>query len=174
MMSGSDRTPLLNGDVVLQMQPHTDWGAAITSHLFLPLQRDRCWQQLTNYPRWVEFFPDITRSDVITSSPAQHWKQIYQAACKNFFLFSARVEVYLRVLEVSEAQQQQIQFRMERGNFSDFSADLYLRDWQGGTLLTYAVRATPLLPVPSMVLEQAMRMDLPNNMRQMRRVLCSR
>jgi hypothetical protein len=39
--------------------------------------------------------------------------------------------------------------------------------------LTYSVEATPLVPVPSLFIEQAMRHDLPGNMRQMRQVICN-
>ncbi|MEM8810920.1 MAG: hypothetical protein AAGF01_33335 [Cyanobacteria bacterium P01_G01_bin.38] len=61
---------------------------------------------------------------------------------------------------------------MERGNFADFAADLVLEDFQQGTLLTYSVKATPLIPAPGFLIEEAMRQDLPGNMRTMRQVLC--
>ena len=79
------------------------------------------------------------------------------------------LEVYLNVIEVV---QQQIQFRLERGTFVDFAADLSLQDCQDGTLLTYAVQATPNIPIPTMFIQQAMQLELPANMRTMRRVIC--
>ncbi|WP_430683895.1 SRPBCC family protein [Leptolyngbya sp. AN02str] len=171
--TGSDRTRLLNGEILLNTQPHTDWGAAVTATMFLPVSRESAWQQLTTYSRWVEFFPDVTRSEVISQTAERSWKRLYQAATKSFLMFSAQVEVYLSVLERHLGDRQHIQFRMERGNFHDFSADLELHDYRDGTLLTYSVKATPTIPVPSMVLQQAMRIDLPSNMQQMRRVLCA-
>ena len=66
-----------------------------------------------------------------------------------------------------------IQFRFERGTFSDFAADLTLEDYGAGTLITYSVKATPLIPVPSFLIEQAIRYDLPGNMKTMRQVMCA-
>ncbi|MGD1944165.1 MAG: cyclase, partial [Leptolyngbyaceae cyanobacterium] len=79
------------------------------------------------------------------------------------------VEIYLKVYEDAFHS---IQFRLEQGTFRDFGADLTLQDWQNGTLLTYTVQATPLIPVPSFLVEQGMRQDLPSNMEHMRRALC--
>jgi carbon monoxide dehydrogenase subunit G len=69
-----------------------------------------------------------------------------------------------------EINQQRIQFVLESGNFHDFSADVQLHACGEGTILTYSVQATPTIPVPSLFIQ----MDLPNNMRQMRRVMCGR
>jgi hypothetical protein len=94
---------------------------------------------------------------------------LYQVGRKAFLAIAAQVEIYLKVYETS---QRSIQFRLEKGTFRDFGADLTLQDWQQGTLLTYTVQATPLIPVPSFLIEQGMRQDLPGNMETMRRVLC--
>jgi hypothetical protein len=105
----------------------------------------------------------------------QGCKRLYQVARKTFFMLSAQVEIYLKVIEtVHTSARQQIQFRMERGSFTDFSAELKLQDHQSGTLLTYSVQATPTIPVPSVFIQEAMRLDLPANMRKMRQVLCGR
>jgi hypothetical protein len=97
-------------------------------------------------------------------------KRLYQAANKAFLLFTAQVEVYLKVLET---QNQRIQFYLESGSFQDFSADLQLQTCGEGTVLTYSVQATPLIPVPGIFIEQAIQMDLPANLKQMRQVLCA-
>jgi len=97
-----------------------------------------------------------------------------QVARKAFLMFSAQVEIYLNVVETAPSStSDQIQFQLEKGQFHDFSADLTLQDYQSGTLLIYAVQATPTIPVPTMLLQEAMRLDLPANMRQMRRVISS-
>ena len=97
-------------------------------------------------------------------------KRLYQVARKAFLFFSAQVEVYLNVFEVV---QQQIQFQLEQGTFGDFAADLKLQDFSAGTLLTYAVQATPNIPIPTIFIQQAMHFELPENMRKMRQVLCT-
>lgn len=166
---------LLAGEILLETSPHTAWGGAVQAQMYLPISRSRAWQQLTDYPRWVHYFPDVSTSKELPPSssssktPPRH-KRLYQAASKAFLIFSAQVEAYLRVYEIL---QQQIQFRFEKGSFLDFSADLQLQDLQDGTLLTYAVRATPTFPVPSIFLQQVMQMGLPDNMRHLRRALCS-
>jgi hypothetical protein len=153
------QTALLSGEILTKAGSHSTWGGRVTALMYLPKVRSHIWQQLTDYSRWVEFFPD---------------KRLYQVAKKAFLLFTAQVEVYLRVLEsVPNEASQKIQFRMEQGNFLDFSADLVLQDWGGGTLLKYAVQATPDFPVPTVFIQQAMQLELPANMRKMRQVLCT-
>ncbi|WP_404789903.1 SRPBCC family protein [Altericista sp. CCNU0014] len=163
---------LLQGEVVLKPRAYNALGGAITAQMYLPIARSLVWQQITDYTRWVQFFPDIVRSEILESNPLRPHRghRLYQAARKNFLVFTAQVEIHLRVFE---NLQRQIRFRMERGSFDDFSAELTLDDCGDGTILTYSVEATPLIPVPSLLIEQAMRHDLPGNMRQMRQVICA-
>lgn len=159
---------LTRGEVLLKTQPHTAWGAAVTARMFLPIARDRAWEQLTNYPRWAEYLPALTRSEVLFQSGAA--KRLCQAASKSFLIFTAHVEIYLNVLETA---QHRILFQLESGSFKDFLADLRLYDHSGGTMLSYTVQATPSIPVPSLFIEQAIQLDLPANLRYMRQVLCA-
>lgn len=167
---------LLSGEILLQTRSHSAWGGAVTAWMYLPLERTQVWQQVTDYPRWVQYFPDLVCSEVLSHGESlQGRKRLYQVAKKTFFMLSAQVEIYLKVIEtVHTSARQQIQFRMERGSFTDFSADLKLQDHQSGTLLTYSVQATPTIPVPSVFIQEAMRLDLPANMRKMRQVICGR
>lgn len=161
---------LVSGEVLLETRSHSAWGGACTASMYLPCQRSHAWQQLTDYPRWVQYFPDLIRSEVINRGDSLKSKRLYQIGRKAFLMFSAEVEIYLKVIETL---QQQIQFRMEKGSFNDFAADLKLQDWSNGTLLTYSVQATPTIPVPSLFIQQAMLLDLPANMRTMRQVICA-
>nr|WP_225938821.1 SRPBCC family protein [Kovacikia minuta] len=167
---------LLNGEIALTTRSHTAWGASVTAQMYLPLERAIAWVQLTDYPRWVQYFPDLARSEIVHRSEAREGnqsldirKRLYQVAKKSFLVLSVQVDAYLNVVETAY---QRIQFHMESGSFSDFSADLKLQDYGGGTLLTYTVQATPLIPVPSMFIQQAIQLDLPANMRNMRQILC--
>ncbi|MGD1852989.1 MAG: SRPBCC family protein [Leptolyngbyaceae cyanobacterium] len=173
MVSTTQQAALLRGDVLIATDNHRGKGAAVTAQMYVPLVRSQLWEQLTDYSRWVHYFPDITQSRELEASVKQRSKRItrklYQAARKAFILFTAQVEIYLNVVEHLH---QSIQFRLERGTFADFAADLVLEDFGEGTLLTYSVKATPMIPAPKFLLEQAMRIDLPGNMKTMRRVLC--
>lgn len=168
---------LLNGKILLETRPHSAWGGAVTAQMYLPLARAIAWRQLTDYPRWVHYFPALTRSEILhwgdsslgARSSVDGCKRLYQVASKAFLFLTAQVDIYLKVIEIA---QQQIQFRLESGSFHDFAADLMLQDYSDGTLLTYCVQATPTIPVPSMLIQQAIQMDLPDNMRTMRQVLC--
>ena len=164
---------LLQGDVLISTRPQGN-GAAVTAKMYVPLVRSQTWQQLTDYSQWVHYFPDIVQSQVLEvkkqSKSHPVTRRLYQVARKAFLMFSAQVEIYLQVFETLH---QKIQFRLERGTFSNFSADLTLEDYQQGTLLTYSVEATPTLPVPSFLIEQAIRHDLPGNMKKMRQVMCA-
>ncbi|KAM3089610.1 SRPBCC family protein [Phormidesmis sp. 146-35] len=171
-----DRIALLQGEVLLTTRAYSAWGGAVTARLYLPLTPDQVWQQLTDYPRWTQYFPDVTHSQVLHSginasnSAKRQVKRLYQSASKAFLVFSAQVEIYLKVLETHH---QRVQFYLESGSFSDFFADLSLEAYENGTVLTYSVQATPTIPVPGLLIEQAIRLDLPTNLRQMRRVMCA-
>jgi hypothetical protein len=171
---GSQANSLIQGEIVLNTRAHSMFGAGVTAQMYLPMQRDRAWVQVTDYPRWVKFFPDVTESRVLERSPLNleqnTHKRIYQAASKSFLFITAQVEIYLQVLETTG---QRIQFYLESGHFHDFEADLQLQDMAEGCLLTYSVQATPTIPVPGPFIQQAVQWDLPHNMRNMRRVLCN-
>ncbi len=157
---------LVQGEILVETRSHKMRGGAVTAWMYLPMVRSQAWQQLTDYPRWVQYFPDITKSEVMYKGEVKH---LYQAAQKAFFFFTAQVEIYLNVIEVLG---QQIQFRMEKGSFEDFNANLELKDCGNGTILAYTVQATPLIPIPSIFIQQAMNLELPANMRKMRQIMC--
>ncbi|MEO1146166.1 MAG: SRPBCC family protein [Cyanobacteria bacterium J06638_22] len=169
-LSLGDRQQLQRGEILLETRSHTDWGAGVTARMYLPTERAEIWQALTCYSRWVAFFPDLTHSEVVEDN-GHRWKRLHQSASKNFVLFQINVSIYLKVFETALNDYHLIRFRMEEGNFRDFSADLHLEDWNGGTVLTYSVQATPTVPIPSMFIQQAIRLDLPANLKQMRRCL---
>lgn len=164
---------LLRGEILLSTETYTAWGAAVTAQMYLPLNREKVWQQLADYPRWVQYFPDITQSRILHSegsvATTNGSKRLYQAASKTFLFLTAQVEVYLQVFETL---QQRIEFRLESGSFTDFFADLKLKDFMNGTLLTYFVRATPTIPIPGVFIQQAIHFDLPTNMQTMRKAIC--
>ncbi len=164
---------LLQGDVLISSK-EVGTGATVTATMYVPMVRSQTWQKLTDYSKWVQYFPDIVQSQVLEvkkqSKAHPMTRRLYQVARKAFLMFSAQVEIYLQVIETVH---QKIQFRLERGTFSDFAADLTLEDYGQGTLLTYSVQATPSLPVPSFFIEQAIRHDLPGNMKSMRQVMCA-
>jgi hypothetical protein len=164
---------LLLGEVLLKTQPYTAWGASVTAQMYLPRDRATIWQQLTNYPRWVEYFPALSESRVLSCTNGQSQlgviKRLHQVASKNFLLFTARADVYLDVVETA---QHRLQFHLASGSFNDFFAELKLQRHCNGIILTYFVQATPIIPVPSVFIQQAIQFDLPANMRNMRQVLC--
>jgi hypothetical protein len=169
--SASEHIALLRGDILIAPQTHYQGAASVMAQMYVPLPRTQIWPQVTNYRRWTQFFPNITHSEVLeTVKTASHrYRRLYQVGCKGFMVLTAQVEIYLRVFETACDR---IQFRLEQGTFSHFAADLHLQDLNGGTLVTYAVQAAPTIPVPAFLIEQAMKTDLPGNMRQMRQVLC--
>lgn len=161
---------LRKGDVLVQTKPHTLCGGALNATMYLPKSRSHVWDSLTDYPRWSAYFPDVTQSRIIEDSKDKKLgRRLYQAAEKSFLFINAQVNIFLRVFEL---EQQYIRFQFEKGSFSDFTADLRLSDFEEGTLLQYSVAATPLIPVPSFFVEQAMKMDLPVNLRNMRKEIC--
>ncbi len=166
-LSWSQQKALLQGEILLETRPHSSWGGAVTAKMHVPIVRSSVWQQVTDYPRWVQYFPDLIKSEVLHQDNV---KRVYQVAQKSFVFITAQVEIYLNVFEV---EGQHIQFRLEKGTFTDFMADLKLQDFSNGTLLTYSVKATPNIPIPSVFVQQGMNLELPRNLKQMRQVLCA-
>ncbi|UZQ52942.1 cyclase [Trichothermofontia sichuanensis B231] len=163
---------LIRGAIVTQPHTYSDWGGAVTAWVYIPRDRAQVWHHITHYSRWTEYFPDVTRSEVLgVVAAGVTRKRLYQTAQKSFFLLNLEVEVFLDVIEQPETGDT-IAFRLERGSLRDFAADLWLYPYQQGTILSYRVQATPTIPVPSCFIQQAMQMDLPNNLRQMRQVMC--
>lgn len=164
---------LLDGEILLETQPYACGGGAVVARMYLPVERAIVWHHVTDYPRWVQYFPALTHSEVLQAATgSKGGKRLYQVASKAFLMLTAQVEIHLRVFErVHQTVGHQIQFCLEQGSFTDFSADLTLRDLQAGTLLTYSVKATPKIWVPSVLIQEAMRLDLPHNLRRMRQVI---
>lgn len=169
-----NQAALLQGEILLISKPHTAWGASVTAQMYLSITPQQAWSQLTNYSRWVEFFPALTRSEVVIRDVANNLPHasrcqcLHQVASKDFWLFTAYAEVYLDVVELPSCC---IQFRLRSGNFQDFFSELQLQALQTGTALSYNVQATPTIPIPAMLIQQAIQLDLPANMRNMRQVL---
>ncbi len=164
--SQDKQTALLQGEILVETRSHNAWGGCVSAKMYLPLVRSQVWQHITDYPRWVQYFPDITKSEIIHKGDV---KRLYQAAQKAFMFFTAKVDIYLNVVEDFGHK---IQFKLDKGTFHDFSADINLQDCGSGTLLTYSVQATPIIPIPSTFIQQAMNFELPANMRKMRQVIC--
>jgi len=165
--SQNQADPLINGDVLLKTRSHTPWGGGVTALLYLPLQRDHVWQAITDYPRWPHYLPNLFESVVLEQGP--NTARLHQMAGEEFLMLKIKVAIDLKV---TETPQRRIQFEFERGNFKDFAADLRLQDYQTGTLLSYSVQATPTIPVPSALIQQGIKMDLPHNLRHLRQALC--
>jgi hypothetical protein len=165
------QTALLQGEIILQTSPHSIWGGSVTAQMYLPVERSQVWQKLIDYPRWVEYFPSLTQSQILATTG--HYKRLYQVAGKALLCFTAQVEIYLKVFETIHPLRHQIQFQLEQGSFKDFAALLKLQDYREGTLLTYSVQATPSIPIPTQIIQEGIRLDLPTNMRSMRRGLCA-
>jgi hypothetical protein len=169
LFTGHVLEKLLKGDVLLNPQAHTSKGGAVSATMYIPRSRGMVWAQLTQYSRWTEYFPEITRSDVIIEFSADR-KRLSQSACKTFFMMNVTVDIHLNAIETADRQ---IQFQMvgTNGGFQDFSATVILDDCHSGVALTYSVQATPKIPLPATLIQEAMKIDLPINMRHMRGVL---
>jgi hypothetical protein len=169
--SPAQQVALLQGDVLVMPEVKQQGGAAVVAHMYVPLSRPQIWPQVTSYHRWTQFFPNIIHSEVLETvkTNSHRYRRLYQVGRKGFLALTAQVEIYLRVFETTCDR---IQFCLERGTFSHFAASLSLQDLHQGTLLSYSVQAAPTIPIPSFLVEQAMKTDLAGNMRQMRQILC--
>jgi carbon monoxide dehydrogenase subunit G len=162
---------LLQGEILVSTRPHTPHGGAVTATAYLPMPRAALWEQLTHYSRWTQFFPDIFYSEVVGQLDARR-KRIIQKARKTFFVLNVEVDVQLCAYEM---QEKAIVFELDgpSTSFQDFGAELQLQDFHQGTQLSYSVQASSKIPIPALFIEQAMKLDLPMNMRHLRQVLLS-
>ncbi|WP_008309176.1 SRPBCC family protein [Leptolyngbya sp. PCC 6406] len=165
--STRDRDALSRGKILVTAQPHGFTGGHVSATLSLRIFPDALWPHLTDYPRWVDYFPEMTHSEAIAPTD-QGQPRIYQVGRKSILGLGAEVEVYLRV---QTHPPHRLQFVMERGTLADFTASFALAPWRLGTLLTFTVQATPLIPLPGFFVEQSMRRELPTSLAQMRRVI---
>ncbi len=96
-LASSQQRALLQGEILVETRSHSAWGGAVTAQMYLPIARSKVWQQVTDYPRWVQYFPDVTKSEVLHGREV---KRLYQVAQKGFLFLTAQVEIYLNVYEV--------------------------------------------------------------------------
>ena len=54
--SGQEVDALRRGRVLIETAAHGMTGGAVTAKMYVPAKRPELWAQLTQYPRWVEFF----------------------------------------------------------------------------------------------------------------------
>ncbi len=153
---------LLQGEISVQTDPWGLGGGSAIAKLYIPLSTLQCWQKLTNYPQWVNYFPDITHSEKLP-----HTQQLYQKGVKDFILFRTEVEIYL---DIRENPYETVEFEFVKGSFSEFLAYLHLQEYHQGTLMTYAVQAALKFPLPPPLIQQALKIELPVNLRCMRKV----
>ena len=101
---------LEQGEILTYPQAYSLWGGAVMAQMYLPLPRPWIWHQVTHYPRWVDYFPHITHSQVVEQIDNCH-KRLYQAACKVFAIITISVDIEL---VVTETLARQVVFRMEK------------------------------------------------------------
>ena len=75
---------LVQGEILVETRSHKACGGAVTAWMYLPMVRSQVWQQLTDYPRWVQYFPDITKSEI---SHKGEVKRSISSSTKSLFLF---------------------------------------------------------------------------------------
>lgn len=161
---------LKRGEILTSCQDYGFWGGFVMAQMYLPVKPPAVWQQITDYPRWVNYFPNVTRSEVIAEISHSE-KHLYQQGGKAFGFLAVNVDIYLTVIEKAP-QRVAFQLRSDKDScFSKFEASLQLQDYDLGTLLTYLVQAMPKVPVPTFLIQETIRRDLPDNLAQMRQVL---
>ena len=171
ILTPRDKGQLDQGEILIQPQPYSFWGATVTAQIALKRSPKHLWSILSHYDQWVSIFPDVIKSQVLTVLNP-HRKQICQSAQKQFGPMTIVVEAHLRVREYPPHR---IWFQLEAPNesFQTFESALWLdpQPQDLGTYLTYRVAATPTLPIPSLFIQEAMRYDLPQNLRALRHYL---
>jgi carbon monoxide dehydrogenase subunit G len=162
--------PLANGDVLVEASVRSAREAEVEITLHLPLPRAYVWQHLSDYTRWSEFFPNLLCSRVVESHPeAWRGKLLHQVAGLPFLDLGPKVDIYLRAFEI---EHKSIRFKLIRGSFTNFAAELRLDDREQGTLLTYRVEAQLAFPVPPFLIRQGIQGAFLSNLKHMRRMLC--
>ncbi|MEY2976576.1 MAG: cyclase [Prochlorotrichaceae cyanobacterium] len=159
---------LQQGEVLVQSRLYSLWGGMVAAQIYLSQARSLVWESLTDYDRWANIFPHVTKS-VLLERQSPFRKRLYQAAAKKFALITIAVETELMVREYP---QRRIWFHLEKPNncFREFEAEVWLQEApdSAGTFLNYTVQAAASLPIPAPFIQEAMRQDLPDNLLHLR------
>lgn len=165
--SPRDRAALAAGELLLTTRSHgLTGGQASITLAFAPRPVD-VWAQLTDYPRWVDYLPDLTQSEILPAA-AKGQTRLRQVGRKSILGFTAEAALDLQVQALAPYR---LRFDLERGGLAEFTATFTLTPWRQGTLVNFTGQATPLFPIPGWVVEQVMRHGLPMNLRHMRQVI---
>jgi hypothetical protein len=164
-LSRHDIQVLQARDLVLKTRPHGFLGGHLSATLAFTPPPAVVWHHLIDYPRWVEYLPDMCHSEILAPTPEGHTR-VRQIGQKTIFGFNAQAELELRM--ETEAPYQ-LRCHMEKGCIGDFRATFMLRPWRQGCLLTFTGQAVPLFPVPGFMVEHVLRQGIPDNLRHMRR-----
>lgn len=165
-LSPRDRAALAAGELLLTTRSHGLTGGQASITLAFAPRPAEVWAQLTDYPRWVDYLPDLTQSEILPATNDR--TRLRQVGRKSILGFTAEAALDLQVEALAPYR---LRFDLERGGLAEFTATFTLTPWRQGTLVTFTGRATPLFPIPGWVVEQVMRHGLPMNLRHMRRVI---
>lgn len=156
-----------SGEIAIQADTITEWGALVTAQLYVPRSLERVWARLSNYESWVQLLPSLSESYPLDEP---NGPLLYQAAGFRFLGFAPKVETYLKVCERSAYC---LTFRQVRGTLARFAAELQAAPASGGTLVTYSVSARLPRPLPTLLLKQGIQVVLPFNLHHLQRTLSS-
>ncbi len=158
---------LAAGEVWVHTQPYGPTGGQAQAQLVYALSPERLWPHILDYPRWVEYFPDLVRCEAIAPAPSGQ-PRLYQVGRKSLLGLDLAVEVQLRV-QIFKGHR--VFFTQEQGSLRDFHASFVLEPWAQGALVTFTLAAIPQIPVPSLVVEHSLKRELPLNLIHMRQVI---
>jgi hypothetical protein len=168
-LSAPEQAQLYQGEILLQSRLYSLWGGALTAQIYIPVSSGLVWKTLTQYDRWPGLFPPITKSVVVEEGRFR--KCIHQCAQKQFSVLTIAVEADLLVREYPDWC---IRFNLMAPNWSfrEFEAEIQIKPVRNtGTILQYQVQAAAALPIPALFIQEAMRHDLPENLRSLRAYL---
>ncbi len=157
---------LTSGEILIQADTVTEWGALVRANLHVPQPLERVWNRLGDYSAWTKLLPSLSESQQLDDPDGS---LLYQAAGFQFLGFAPKVETYLRMRSRSPYC---MTFRQVRGTLARFAAELQAAPLGGGTLVTYDVSARLPRPLPALLLRQGIQVVLPFNLRHLQRSLC--
>ena len=138
-----------------QVSVHEERGLyTVTARFLVSRSPEAALAVLADYEQIPRFMPDVRKSVVLERSSGH--KVVEQEAQSTFMMFSKKVHLVLEVTESGDT----IRFTDRCGkSFSTYAGSWRAVRADGGTLVTYELRARPAFDVPGFLLKRLLKQD---------------
>ena len=142
---------------------------AVTARFEVPQAASVTLAVLSDYEQIPRFMPDVRKSVIVERGPKR--LLVEQEAVSQFMMFSKTVHLLLEVTEEANS----IRFVDRSGrSFESYQGAWHALPKNGGTTITYELRARPGFDVPEFILKRLLKRDSAEMINRLRREFAAR